>query len=358
MPLSKFAGLVASKHKINIFIDKSIDKENEMFYLESTDQNLYLINPFKLMLKIRGFDLIYNKKANFFYIQPIKDEKLQAHFFKLDAPVFEDLKSTLKLLDLKFAYIENTHTLTYVSTLETHLDVKKLIHSNDDKPEQFSIKISILETNLNEVKDRGTNLQAYTQSLQGSTQYFMQLLSMPFSSTINTFETADLGITGVLRYLDQNGITNIRSSPYFTVQSNKEIYFSAVNNIPYKVSSSDVNGATQTTTETIAYKDVGLIVKLLPRVVNELIYIDLDLTVENLLDKGSLTPSTSKKNLRNSFQLERGKILVLSGINQDEDQNQHYGIPLLQDIPLIGGLFSFDTTELIKRNLTITIEVI
>jgi general secretion pathway protein D len=358
MPLSRFAGLVASKHKINIVVDNTIDKDNDIFYIESTDKDIFLLSPFRLLLKQRGYDLSYDRRGDYYFIQKSIVEIDKPRFLKLDAPVYDDLKSTLTMLGLVHSYIQNTHTLTYMATNDFHDRIKDLVFSNDDRPEQFKLKISILETNLNEVKSRGTQLQAYTQGLEGSTQFFLSLLTVPYSSTVNTFESSTTGITGALRYLNENSITKILSSPHFTVQSNKQIYFSSVQNIPYKTSESSVNGATQTTAETIDYKDVGLKIKLLPRVVLNTIYIDLDLVIDNITDKQSLTPTTSKRELKNSFQLIKGQVLVLSGLTQEEEQAIHYGIPFIEDIPVLGWFFKYESKEIIERNLTVTIEVI
>jgi len=181
---------------------------------------------------------------------------------------------------------------------------------------------------------------------------------MPYSSTTNVFSGSELGVTSAIRFLNENRISNVLSFPSFSVQSNKEIYFTAVENIPYKVASSAVNGASQSNTETIEYRDIGLKIKLLPKVVRDIVYIDLDLIVENIIDKTSATPSTTKRSLNNSFQLTKGKILVLSGINQVESSKTEYGVPLIKDIPFVGELFKFKTINKIDKSLTIAIEIL
>lgn len=268
------------------------------------------------------------------------------------------MKETLDILSIKHSYIENSNTLTFLADQATHNKLKSIIQDNDNVAAQFQLKITILETNENEIKERGTNIQSYAQSLTGDTQYFLQLLTNPFSSSINTFPSSNLGFYGVLRYLNENGFTKILSSPHFTVQSNKSIYFSSVQNIPYKIGNTSLTGANESTTEQIQYQDVGLKINLLPKVIGEKIFVDLKLIVENILDKNSLTPSTSKRELNNSFQLTKGETLVLSGISQEEDQTIHHGIPFLEDIWLLGHLFKFDSIEHLVTNLTVSIEVL
>ena len=358
MPLSRLAGLVASEHKINIVINKSVDLDSEIIYVESLGRNMYLLSTLRLLLNQRGYNLIFDGSSNYYYVEKQPDLISKPHFIKLKTPIYDDLASTLDLLGVTHAYIPNTHSLTYFCNDLVHKQVLSLVKSNDIIPEQFSLKITIVETNINKINNRGADLQLYASSLSGASQSFLNLLTTPFSSNVNTFEGANLGFTGVLKFLNQNSLSDIRSSPIFTVQSNKKISFAAVQNIPYKKGSTSVNGATETQTEQIDYLDIGLKINLMPKMVLSTLYIDLDLTLENILDKSTLTPSTSKRSLVNSFQLKRGEVLVLSGINQDEEQNLHYGIPFLESLPFIGSIFSFDSKELINRNLTISIEVI
>lgn len=272
--------------------------------------------------------------------------------------VYDDLKASLDIAGIKHSYISNTNTLALFTDLLTFTDVDKLVKDFTKAPEQFSLKMTIIETNVNEIKDRGTNLSAYMQSLEGDTQYFLQLLTMPFSAGTSTFTDAKQGYYGVLRYLNENGYTKLNSSPYMTVQSGKGLYFSAVQNIPYKTASSSVNGASESQTETIDYQDVGLKILLKPQIVDDIIYCNIEFTMESLIDKGSLTPSTSKREFNSDFQLKKGQILVLGGINQTDIQHTHYGIPLLENIPFLGEIFQYDHKEEIERVLTLTIEVL
>jgi len=358
MPLSKFASLVAVTEKINIIVDSDIDSSKEIFYIESENQISFILPSFKKLLDKRGYKLVYIKDGDFYLVTKILDEKISSHFFQLDSPIFEDIRPTLDLMDVKYSYIENTHTLVYFCIDSVDKDIKKLIQYNDNAPEQFSLKITIIETNLSDIKERGVNFDSYIQSLSGSAQFFVKMLSLPYSATTNVFDSSKVGFTSIIRYMNENSLSEIISSPYFTVQSNKIISFSAVENIPYKVASSQVSGASSSTVENTEYRDVGLKIKLLPKIINEVIYIDLDLVIENIIDRSSLTPSTSKRSLNNNFQLKKGEILVLSGINQIEKQNNHYGIPVLENIPFLGKIFTFDTVSEIEKNLTIAIEVL
>ncbi|MDO8609259.1 MAG: type II and III secretion system protein, partial [bacterium] len=163
------------------------------------------------------------------------------------------------------------------------------------------------------------------------------MITSPSSARTNVFPS-NFGFTASLNYLDSIGVSNIKSSPSLTVQSGKEIYFSAGQNIPYMTSSASVNGASQSATQNVQYKDVGLSVRLTPNLINDIVFIDLKFIMESLLDKSSLTPSTAKRELDNSFQLKKRQVIVLSGLVQTETSTSTIGIPLLMKLPYIGQI--------------------
>ena len=134
---------------------------------------------------------------------------------------------------------------------------------------------------------------------------------------------------------------------------------STVQNIPYLVQNSQTS-ATQTTTQnSYEYKDVGLKVTLKPIILRDHIDFDLHLILEDLLsNQNTLTPTTSKKELKSSYSLKRGDILVLSGINKNTNQKQRNGIPILKDIFLLKYLFSVEQDQEINSVVTLTIQVI
>jgi hypothetical protein len=77
-----------------------------------------------------------------------------------------------------------------------------------------------------------------------------------------------------------------------------------------------------------------------------------------MLSQDTLTPITSKKELKSSYTLKRGDILILSGINKTTNVKQRNGIPILKDIFLLQYLFSIEQDQEINSVVTLTIEAI
>mgnify|MGYP003497030279 FL=1 len=62
--------------------------------------------------------------------------------------------------------------------------------------------------------------------------------------------------------------------------------------------------------------------------------------------------------IKQSFQLPVNKLLVLTGINKKELSTTNTQIPILSDIPFLGWLFKYETSDLNKNNLSIVFELI
>ncbi|MBU0632598.1 hypothetical protein KKA17_08130 [bacterium] len=314
MPLSRFAGLVASSHHINILVDDTIDSNNVLFYIESSDKSVFMLDSFRQLLNKNGFDLSFNEHGKYYFVSKIPDVLKSPHYIELQYPVIDDLKSSLIMLDVNYTYNPNTNMLLFMGDNDDSFVVKQLIKKNDLPIKQFILKINIIETNLNEVKSHGVDLSAYAQSLQGSAQSFLGLLTSFSSSSINVFSSSDVGVSATLKFLNDNAFTNILSSPFFTVENNKKISFSSVDNVPYKTSNVTTDSSVTSSNVSYTYKDVGLKINLLPHVVGDVVYVDMGLINESLTDKTSDTPTTSKRELNNSFHLVKGEVLVLGGL--------------------------------------------
>lgn len=224
--------------------------------------------------------------------------------------------------------------------------------------DQVNFKLLITETNVNKVRDLGTDLNGFQNIItRQDFNYFVNLITMPFTAETNIITSKKSGFFGVLNMLEQNGITKISQSPFLVAKNGSEVYFSSVKNIPYLVQNDKYQYNGTSTSNSYQYKDIGLKIKIKPTILNDYVDFDLDLTVEDLIDDNSLTPRTSKKELKSSYTLNRGEILVLSGINKENAYTKRNGIPLLKDIPLIKYLFSIEQDYKESSVITLSIQV-
>lgn len=354
--LLNFAELASKFNNIAIVTDDSIDG-NYYYFIYQHDTNLTL-SMFRKMLESKG--LFLYKKDNFYYITDKKLPDYDLRRIDLSNYVVEDVRRIMANFELNATYSTTSNSVFFRADDVAYEQIKQAVASIDKPLEQVEFKLTITETNLKDIKDRGAKLQSLLRPLNhGDLAYYINLITSPYTTNSNVVRNDSEGFFGVLNFLDTNGLTKIISSPFLTAKNHTEVNFSAVQNIPYLVQNSQTS-ATQTTTQnSYEYKDVGLKITLKPVILKDHVDFDLHLILEDLLSSANtLTPITSKKELKSSYSLKRGDILVLSGINKTTTQKQRNGIPILKDIFLLKYLFSVEQDQDINSVVTLTIQVI
>ncbi|MCD8212989.1 MAG: type II and III secretion system protein [Campylobacter sp.] len=354
--LLDFARLTSKYNNIAIVTDESIHQGEYYFIYESEIQITIAI--FRKMLEAKGLYLY--KKDNFYYVTSTKLPDYDLRRIDLNNYVLNDVKGILNQFDLNATYSVTSNSVFFRADDYVFDQIRSAIKGIDKSLEQVSFKLTVTETNLNNVKDMGTNLKALLKPLDhGNLAYYINLITSPYITNSNVISGKDEGFFGVLQLLQTNGITKIVSSPFLTAKNHTDVYFSAVQNIPYLVSKTEISNANSQKSDSYEYKDVGLKINLKPIILKDHIDFDLHLILEDLLSSTStLTPVTSKKELKSSYSLKRGEILVLSGINKNTKQTQRNGIPILKDIFLLKYLFSVEQESDISSVVTLTIQVL
>ena len=354
--LLNFAELASKFNNIAIVTDDSIDG-NYYYFIYQHDTNLTL-SMFRKMLESKG--LFLYKKDNFYYITDKKLPDYDLRRIDLSNYILEDVRRIMANFELNATYSTTSNSVFFRADDVAYEQIKQAVASIDKPLEQVEFKLTITETNLKDIKDRGAKLQSLLKPLNhGDLAYYINLITSPYTTNSNVVRNDSEGFFGVLNFLDTNGLTKIISSPFLTAKNHTEVNFSAVQNIPYLVQNSQTS-ATQTTTQnSYEYKDVGLKITLKPVILKDHVDFDLHLILEDLLSSANtLTPITSKKELKSSYSLKRGDILVLSGINKTTTQKQRNGIPILKDIYILKYLFSVEQDQDINSVVTLTIQVI
>lgn len=354
--LVNFAQLASISNNIAIITDDSID-DNYYYFIYQHDTNLTL-SMFRKMLESKG--LFLYKKDNFYYITDKKLPDYDLRRIDLSNYILEDVRRIMANFELNATYSTTSNSVFFRADDVAYEQIKQAVASIDKPLEQVEFKLTITETNLKDIKDRGAKLQSLLKPLNhGDLAYYINLITSPYTTNSNVVRNDSEGFFGVLNFLDTNGLTKIISSPFLTAKNHTEVNFSAVQNIPYLVQNSQTS-ATQTTTQnSYEYKDVGLKITLKPVILKDHVDFDLHLILEDLLSSSNtLTPITSKKELKSSYSLKRGDILVLSGINKTTTQKQRNGIPILKDIYILKYLFSVEQDQDINSVVTLTIQVI
>jgi general secretion pathway protein D len=140
---------------------------------------------------------------------------------------------------------------------------------------------------------------------------------------------------------------------------NEEARIIVGQNIPIVTGSYAQTGSTATVTpfQTYTRQDVGLTLRVRPQVSeNGTVKLQIFQEVSSIQDVSSTTGIIlNKRNVESNVIVEDGQIIVLGGLIGDNYTDGSSKIPLLGNLPLIGGLFRYDNKSRTRTNLMVFI---
>ncbi len=357
MNLATFATYASEANNINILIDDNLKDENIIFIINGKDS--YMLEGFRKAVALKGLELVQTE--SFFFVRKkdlyLEEDKYRS--IKLNFVKYEDIANFLKVYgeQIKYEFISTSKTLLIKSKESEFKSIFEMISSVDVLPKQLKLKVTILDTNLDKLKELGSDTSSI--NLQNDGNFFFNLVSYPFSVNNNVDPSKKDNFYTFLKYLNSTGTSDIVSNPVLTLSDEKEIKFNDVRNVPYNMGTTTINDANLRTSNTTEFRDVGLQITITPHIYEDnQVYLDLELSVSNILSNTDNLPITSKKYVKQSFQLPVGKLFVLTGINKKELVTSYNEIPVLADIPFLGWFFKYDSKQETNNNLTVVFELI
>jgi general secretion pathway protein D len=357
MNLATFATYASEVNNVNILIDDALKNENIIFIIN--DKESYMLEAFRRAVNLKGLELVQTEKFYFVTKKDLYVEDLKYRSIKLNFVKYEDIQNFLKVYEdrIKYEFISTSKTLLIYSKEKEFNSIKQMIGSIDTLPKQLKLKVTIIDTNLDKLKELGSDSSSI--NLQNDGNFFFNLVSYPFSVNNSVDSSKKDNFYTFLKFLNTETISEFVSNPVLTLSDEKQTIFNVVSNVPYNVGTTTINDTTTRTSNSYEYKDIGLQITVTPHIYSDNnVYLDLELNVSNLQSNTDNLPVTTKKYIKQSFHLPINNLLVLTGINKKDLITSHTEIPILSDIPFMGWLFKYDSNEETKTNLSVVFELI
>jgi len=218
----------------------------------------------------------------------------------------------------------------------------KIIEINKDSAENIGVKYGLSFGDVSSSGLYAVSSNFGSDSLTGSASAAV----LDALGTIGSNTASALALGAAIDFLEANGASKSLSNPSILCVNNKEssIYVGKTISVSTGTvtTTSGINGVTS------SYKreDVGLTLKIKPRVSSkDKVTLDIETVLENVLDDGSNNaggqPVTSKQEVKTQAILRHGESIIIGGLVKSYTRNSVSKIPLLGDIPWIGEwLFS------------------
>ena len=172
-----------------------------------------------------------------------------------------------------------------------------------------------------------------------------------------------IGLAAIARMLQTQANTNIVSTPNLMTLDNEEAKIVVGENVPFITgqftNTGTGGGSTVNPFQTIERKDVGITLRIRPQI-GENGAIRMTIFQEQSSVKSDTAagttnagPSTTKRSIEGTVTIDDGQILVLGGLIEDRFITNKSKVPLLGDMPFVGGLFRSESRERRRTNLMV-----
>lgn len=168
-------------------------------------------------------------------------------------------------------------------------------------------------------------------------------------------EEGEFGV--LLQALGTNSAANLLSSPSVTVLDNEPAEIVVGQNVPFRTGSFATDGNSTNPFTTISREDVGLTLRVVPRVhEGETVRLEVSQEVSSLVTTtvtGAADLITNRRSIQTSVLADDGETIVLGGLVTDDRQIGNSRVPGLASIPIIGNAFRSRNDSQTRRTLFI-----
>ncbi len=263
--------------------------------------------------------------------------------------IYNNLRAVVEKLDVRRAQV-------YVEALIAEVSA--------DKAAEFGIQWQDL-TGLGQNNLQGfggTNFGTAGQNIIATSQnpagvgHGLNVGVVKGSITIPGVGAQILNLGLLVRALQADSNANILSTPTLLTLDNEEAKIVIGQNVPFITGQYAVSAAATTPTpfQTIERKDVGLTLKIKPQISEGgAVRLQISQEVSSVDSTGPSGIITKKRSVDSTVLVDDGQIVVIGGLIEDSFKDGVEKIPGLGDLPLLGGLFRYNTRTRSKTNLMV-----
>jgi general secretion pathway protein D len=269
---------------------------------------------------------------------------------------------------------EGTNALIITASAQDYEVIAGIVEKLDIVREQVLVEMLIMEVSEDGLKEIGIDWATLDQAVAGSVRFFgatnfglrsgfvsgdLEGLSVGAWKRSGTSST----IGPILHALEKISGVNILSTPHILTSNHHKAKIIVGENRPFVTQSritETTDLITPTVIKTFEYKDVGISLEITPHISQGgLVRLEIDSEftklIEDVTSPSTDTPTTAKRQAQTVVSMNSGSTVVIGGLIRDDKVTVEKKIPLVSDIPLIGGLFRYEKDRLQKTNLLIFI---
>jgi general secretion pathway protein D len=269
---------------------------------------------------------------------------------------------------------EGTNALIITASAQDFEVIAEIIEKLDIVREQVLVEMLIMEVSEDSLLEIGIDWATLDKAVADSVRFFgatnfgprVDFVSGDLEGlAVGMWKGAgeDVSIGAILHALQKQSNVNILSTPHITTSNHNTAKIIVGENRAFTMQSritESTDPITPTVIKTFEYKDVGITLEITPHIsqdgfVRLEIKSEFTKLIEDVTAPSTDTPTTAKRQAETIVSMNSGSTVVIGGLIRDDKTTIEKKIPLLGDLPLVGGLFKYQKDQLQKTNLLIFI---
>jgi general secretion pathway protein D len=248
--------------------------------------------------------------------------------------------------------VHRSKAILVLSPPEYQESIRALMESLDRPARQVLIKAIILQVDLEKATSLGVEYSSNPAAFGAVGENAVTALGRlsyaqkPGEVVLNnTTQVVSTDISALVDLLVRKTNAKVLNQPTLWTKDNEEAQFFKGSNVPF-LESTQTSSEGTSLKQTVTYRDVGLTLRVRPNITPEkAVDVTIDLTISQVqpeLVNGNI--ATSNFNTNTHMIVQDGETIIISGVLFQNDSDIRKKVPLLGDIPLLGGLFSHQST--------------
>ncbi len=264
-------------------------------------------------------------------------------------------------LSVRIVADEATNSLLIRSTARDYRQLLTTINQLDVVPLQVMVNAVIAQITLNDDTRFGVDwsriaadADASPISTNTSTEFTPNLSGLMFTKG---FLDGAARVEATLQAIASNNQVRLLARPSLTVSNNQEGEIQIGSEVPVNAGSTITTGGNETVN--IQYRDTGIELYITPQInvdgVVNLVIRQILSSVDSSAAGVGDNPVFNNQEISTTVVVRNGENVVLGGLIQTDEERLNTGVPGLNRVPVVGGLFSYQQINEERRELFIVL---
>jgi general secretion pathway protein D len=237
-----------------------------------------------------------------------------------------------------------------------HATIAEITLSNDLR---YGVQYFIQSSDVGMARDKGSFAlnNPVSAAVNGATSAALNRVLPGFNLLLGPEATPRVILDALRNVTD----VKVLSTPSVVVLDNQVATLVVGDQVPVSTQSATILTNPNTPLiNTIDYRNTGVILRVAPRInVNGNVLLNIEQEISNIADNinaTTLTPTISQRKVKSSVAVASGQSVLLGGLISEIQERNRQGIPLVEEIPVLGEAFARNNRTTRRTELVIFIQ--